>query len=218
MKLLKRLAVLSLCALTVTGCAQSAASEPQETVTEAVETSAVPSGSIIAPDGSVIIEDDGPESRPVLIDENAGPETIFQWDQVEDDAEYMFEDPDFYELGVDMTYEGDEDAKTIKLMWKLKNETTEEEALEYATELVQNFNDILAIQRSDYERSTRDSFGSVWDTFALTVQISTEDGKMLVDKAYEAGEAIDLPLPQYSGNGPSANLSTEAPEAPGMGK
>jgi len=112
-------------------------------------------------------------------------------------------------------YEEDLDAKTIKLMWVLKNEATEEDAMEYAVEMVQQFNNIMAIQKDGYALSTFDTFGGIWDAFDLTVQVSKEDGTIMIDKTYAAGTEIDLELPVYEGegmNGPQA--ATEAPISP----
>ena len=49
----------------------------------------------------------------------------------------------------------------------------------------------------------------------MTVQVSKEDGTMMIDKSYEAGAEIDLTLPEYGtdgSNGPQA--ATEAPISP----
>ena len=47
--------------------------------------------------------------------------------------------------------------------------------------------------------------GGIWEQFALTVKVGTEDGTWLIEKSYAAGAEIDLELPQYSGEGPAAN-------------
>ena len=56
---------------------------------------------------------------------------------------------------------------TISLDWTLKDGATEEDAMDYAVELVKNFNDIIAVQTTDLEASSDTSFGSLWDTFSL---------------------------------------------------
>ena len=87
---------------------------------------------------------------------------------------------------------------------------------EYAVELVQQFNNIMATQKDGVAFSTVDTFGGIWDFFNLTVQVSKEDGTMMIDKTYKIGEKIDLPLPEFGGDGPSGpQAATEAQVSPG---
>ena len=144
------------------------------------------------------------------------PETMFDWEQVADEVAEVFGDKEAYPLGVKMSYACDEEAKTAELAWVLKDGTTEEDALKYATELVQMFNDILAVQTTEFEFAEVDTFGTVWEQFALTVQVTTENGTVLVDKSYDAGETIDLPLPELTGNGPQVSAEEkETSQKPG---
>ncbi|MBQ5698593.1 MAG: hypothetical protein IIV75_02810, partial [Lachnospiraceae bacterium] len=140
--------------------------------------------------------------KVALVEDEPVDEAMFDWEQVDDEAYDLFNDPDYYPEGVNMTYEANEEAKTVKLAWVLKNGTTEDAAMAYAAELVQKFNDIMAVQTADIARSDMESFGGVWEQFALDLQISTEDGTMLIEKSYAAGDAIDLKLPEYEGDGP----------------
>lgn len=156
----------------------------------------------------VDLDDEYVEKAP-LVEEDAEEETRFDWEQVAGEAADLFEDEYFYPNTVKMEYEADEDAQTIDLTWVLKNGTSEDEAMEYAVELVQSFNDLLAVQVTDVEFSTLDSFGGIWEEYALTVKVGTEDGTWLIDKSYAAGDAIDLVLPEYSGEGPSADTTIE---------
>lgn len=203
MKLLKRIALLSLCVVALSGCTKSS-----------ISTSAPVAASQDVEGNKEV--DDRTVEKVQLVEEDAEPEAMFDWEQVDDEAEDIFTDAELYPQGVEMSYECDEEANAIKLMWVLKNGTSEEDAMSYATEMVQMFNDILAVQTPDFEFSGADSFGTVWDQFALTVQVSTEDGTMMIDKAYAAGDAIDLELPEWSGNGPQASAEeTVSPQKPG---
>ena len=203
MKLLKKVVILSLCVLALSGCTKSS-----------ISTDAPAAGEQVGP-GKEITDGDSFERLP-LIDDEPVDESLFDWEQVDEESQDLFADADFYPQTVKMSYEGDEEAKTVKLMWVLKNGTTEEDAMTYAAEMVQKFNDILAVQTVDYEMASADSFGGIWKDFALTVQVSTEDGTMLIDKSYEAGAAIDLELPEYSGEGPqAAAVEEDGPKKPG---
>lgn len=200
MKLLKRMALLSLCVLALSGCTQSSVTADSIMVKE----------EMVAPDGSRMDEDIVVD-RTMKVTKETDP-YVFDWEQVSEDAVDMFVDEDYYPLGAEMSFEEDLEAKSIKLMWVLKNEATDEDAMEYAVEMVQQFNNIMAIQKDGYELAKYDTFGGIWDAFALTVQVSKEDGTMMIDKTYAAGEEIDLTLPEYGTDGPQA--STEAPISP----
>lgn len=203
MRLLKKIAILSLCVMMLGGCTKSS-----------ISTDAPVSANEQVGPGKEITDGDNFERLP-LIDDDPVDESIFDWEQVEDESQDLFGDADFYPQTVKMSYEGDEEAKTVKLMWVLKDGTSEDEAMEYATEMVQKFNDILAVQTVEYEMASVDTFGGVWDDFALTVQVSTEDGTVLIDKSYAAGDEIDLVLPEYSDEGPKATAVEDGPKKPG---
>ena len=161
-------------------------------------------------------EDEEVVEKVALVEDEPVEVTMFEWDQVSEDADDLFNDAGFYPEGVKMSYEADENGKSIKLKWVMKNGTTEDAAMTYAADMVQRFNDILAAQSADIEFSSVDSFGGVWKQFALTVQVGTEDGKWLVDKNYAAGAKIDLKLPEYSGEGPQGAEETSG--GPSAGK
>ena len=187
MKLWKTFVLASLCAVALSGCTTSSLS--QGTQSENVNA------------GELADEDETVEKAP-LIEEETEEQPMYDWEQVKDETDSLFSSTSQYPQSESMTFEADEDALTIKLTWIVKDDTTEEQAMEYAAEMVKQFNDIVAVQSEDLQSSTADSFGNLWDTFALTVQVGTKDGTWLVDKSYEAGEAIDLTLPQDEGEGP----------------
>ena len=205
MKLLKKMALLSLCVFALSGCTQSSVTADSIMIKE----------DMVAPDGSQMVEEDIVVDRTMKVTKETDP-YVFDWDQISEDAVEMFVDEDYYPLGAEMTFEEDLEAKTIKLMWVLKNEATDGDALEYAVELVQQFNNIMATQKDGVAFAEVDTFGGIWDFFDLTVQVSKEDGTMMIDKSYKIGEKIDLPLPEFGGDGPSGpQASTEAPISPG---
>ncbi len=205
MKLFKKMALLSLCVFALSGCTQSSVTADSIMVQQ----------DMVAPDGSEMVEEDIVVDRTMKVTKETDP-YVFDWEQISEDAVDMFVDEDYYPLGAEMTFEEDLEAKSIKLMWVLKNEATEEDATEYAVELVQQFNNIMATQKDGVAFSTMDTFGGIWDFFNLTVQVSKEDGTMMIDKAYKIGEEIDLPLPEFNGDGPvGPQAATEAPISPG---
>ena len=205
MKLLKRIAVLSFCVVAVSGCTKSSIS----TQAPVIETE------MVDPD-KMDTEEDYPGKAP-LVEEDVEEEPMFDWEQASEEAYDLFNDTDFYPESVKMDFEASEEDLTIDLVWVLKNGTEEDVANEYAADLVQRFNDVLAVQVVDVELSSADSFGGIWEQFALTVKVGTEDGTWLIDKSYAAGEEIDLELPQYSSEGPSANMEKTEKVSPYKG-
>lgn len=209
MKLLKRMAILSLCVIAVSGCTKSSISTQgpvaQQTVA-GMENSGVEE---MDPEKLAALDEEEIE-KIQLIEEETEEATLFDAEQVADECEELFGDSDFYPESVNMDYVLDEAAQTIELTWVLKNGTTEEAAMGYATELVQKFNDVLAVQVADVEFSSAESFGGIWEQFALNVKVGTEDGTWLIEKDYAAGAEIDLELPEITGDGPmSSEKETE---------
>lgn len=199
MKLLKRMAILSLCVFAVSGCTKSSistqgpvAQQPAAGVEE------------MDPDKLAALEEEEIE-KIQLIEEETEEATLFDAEQVADECEELFGDSSFYPESVKMDYVLDEAAQTVDLTWVLKNGTTEDVAMEYAAAMVQQFNDILAVQVVDVDFSSIESFGGVWEQFALNVKVGTEDGTWLIDKSYEAGAEIDLELPEITGEGPMSS-------------
>lgn len=203
MRNLKRMAVLSLIVLALGGCTKSSIS------TEAP----VAAGEEFDPAKMNQEEEETlPREQNFLIEEETEPGPMYEWEQVQDELDGLFTDTDSYPQSVKMEFSADEDAMSINLTWILKNGTDEDTAMEYAADMVQKFNDIVAVQDTTIEASSEESFGSLWDTFALTVQVGTEDGQWLIDKNYEAGEAIDLKLPEYNDDGPQSVVEENIPK------
>ena len=203
MRNLKRMAVLSLIVLALGGCTKSSIS------TEAP----VAAGEEFDPAKMNQEEEETlPREQNFLIEEETEPGPMYEWEQVQDEIDGLFTDTDSYPQTVKMEFSADEDAMSINLTWILKNGTDEDTAMEYAADMVQKFNDIVAVQDTTIEASSEAAFGSLWDTFALTVQVGTEDGQWLIDKNYEAGEAIDLKLPEYNDDGPQSVVEENIPK------
>ena len=197
------MAVLSLIVLALGGCTKSSIS------TEAP----VAAGEEFDPAKMNQEEEETlPREQNFLIEEETEPGPMYEWEQVQDEVDGLFTDTVSYPQSVKMEFSADEDAMTIDLTWILKNGTDEDTAMEYAADMVQKFNDIVAVQDTSIEVSSAESFGGLWNTFALNVQVGTEDGQWLIDKNYEAGEAIDLKLPEYNDDGPQSVVEENIPK------
>lgn len=194
MKVLKRMAVLALVVLALGGCTKSSISTEAPVGEEEIDPAKL--ADMEDEDETLAREDN------ILIDDETEEKSLYEWDQVKDEADELFSDADLFPQTVKMEFTADEDAMAINLKWVLKNGTAEDEAMEYAAIMVKRFNDIVAVQSLDLESSTDTSFGTLWNQFALTVQVGTEDGKWIVDKSYKAGAKIDLTMPENNDEGP----------------
>lgn len=195
MKLLRRIAIMSLCVLALSGCTKSS-----------ISNEAPVSGSEgVAPDKNGFDDDDETLAREdnILIEDETEEQSMYDWEQVKDETDGLFMGNPQYPQSETMSFEADEDALSIKLTWIVKDGTSAQEAMEYAADMVKKFNDIVAVQSEDLNSSTETSFGDLWDTFSLTVQVGTKDGSWLIDKTYKAGEKIDLVPSATNSEGPT---------------
>ena len=193
MKLLKKMAVLGLVVLALAGCTKSS-----------LDDSADPMGQEeMDPDKLAALEDDEetlPREENFLVfdDDELEKQSLYEWDQVRDDAASLFSDAERFPQGVKMDFTANEDNMAITLSWVLKNDTTEQQAMDYAATLVQEFNDIVAVQSVDMLNSNDTSFGGLWNEFSLDLTISKEDGTEMLKKSYKARDKIDLVIPKTS--------------------
>lgn len=183
MKLLKRMAVLSLLVFALSGCTQSSISNEAPAGDEEVDP-----GKFTSDEDDVNI----PREENLLIEENPEEQPMYDWDQVRYDLGELLSDTDSYPQTKSVDFTVDEDNLSISLVWNVGNDITDDDAMMYAADMVMRFNDLVAVQTTDVEESSADSFGGLWDTFALRVQVVKEDGTAAIDKSYAAGEAIDL--------------------------
>ncbi len=183
MKWLTRAAVLAAAVMILGGCTQSSIAEdmPLTLSDEQMQARGMDD------DDDEII----PREQNILID--AEPEgSMYDWDQVKDNLNDLITDTDRYTDSVRFEFSADEDDQSVVINWALNNVADDSEAYEYASYMVRDFNDAVAIQVAGIEMSSGDYFGGLWDTFSLDVNIAKEDGTVLLQKSYSAGDVIDL--------------------------
>lgn len=105
------------------------------------------------------------------------------------------ENPYVYILDVNVS--GDNDAKTISIDAVCMDDTTKEEAEQFAAAALRHANDSAVIQSTEYEVSSQESFGNLFDKYALTLTVrpeSTQDdpSTYLVNLQLAAGDEIPL--------------------------
>ena len=127
------------------------------------------------------------------------------FDEAQSSCEELIQDADEYPLSSYIDTVVDEDSKTITLIWPLKNEATEEDGVRYANELIRAFNDACADQDFSIARSTEESYGGLYQKYAVNIQVFREKDILapelyLVSMTIPAGtnEAV-VPVSQYDG-------------------
>jgi len=102
---------------------------------------------------------------------------VIDWEQVMDDCEDLLNEEE-YPMGSYLDFaihEGNEDElPCTEIIWPVKKEITEEEAIEYAKAYARAFNDAVATQDFSYELSSEDSYGGYWDENNMYVQVFRE--------------------------------------------
>ena len=119
--------------------------------------------------------------------------------QIHNDTIDAFGDADNnpYVFITDFNVNGDNEQKTVTIDAVCMDDTTEEEAKQFAAAAVRHVNDAAVTQSNEYELSSQQSFGTLFSKYALTLSIkpqSTQEDKTtwLVDLELEPGE--DIPL------------------------
>lgn len=99
----------------------------------------------------------------------------------------------------------DENNKTVMLIWPLDNAATEEDGVRYANELIRAFNDACAEQDFSIAVSSEESYGGLYQKYAVNIQVFRETDilkpdKYLVSMTIPAGsnQAV-VPFSQYDG-------------------
>ena len=152
-----------------------------------------------------------PRDQNFLVEDETVETTMYDWEQAQSECDGLFNDTSAFPQSVKMEFTYDETALNIGLTWTVKNDTTNDDAMEYAVTMVKQFNDIIAAQSMDLENSSEDSFGTLWNQFSLDVKVVTEGGKALVDKSYKAGEKIDLKSNETVAEGPE-DVADDSPK------
>ncbi len=182
MKVLARITILAMFVMILGGCTQSSIDSDAPLMLSDEQMQGRDTGEedeTLAREDNLLIDDDPPEPP-------------YDWDQVRYDINDLITDTDKYTDSVRFEFTPDDDAQSVVMNWVLKDGADDAEALEYASYMVRDFNDAVAIQVTDIEMSTGSSFGSFWDIYSLSINIQDESGSVLLQKNYKAGETIDL--------------------------
>lgn len=97
----------------------------------------------------------------------------------------------------DVNVSGDNDKKTIDIDAICLDDTTKEEAEQFAAAAIRHANDSAVTQSTEYEISSQTSFGNLFDKYALKLTVRPESTKddastYLVNLQLQPGDSIPL--------------------------
>ena len=97
----------------------------------------------------------------------------------------------------DVNVTGDNDKKTIAIDATCLDDTTKEEAEQFAAAAIRHVNDAAVMQSTEFEQSSQQSFGNLFDKYALTLTVRPNGTKddpstYLVNLQLTPGEKIPL--------------------------
>lgn len=98
-----------------------------------------------------------------------------------------------YVFITDLDISGDNDTKTITIRAKAQDGASEEDCRNFAAALLCQINDAAVSQDSNYESSSTDSFGTLYDTYAIDFAVSDDtSGGFIYTLNVPAGEDIGI--------------------------
>lgn len=170
---MKKLLLLLSCTVLLCGCTKS---------------------NIVSPDAAV------PETEMVV---GGNPDLavkdgiIIDWTEVGKEMDDTFTDQSEYPMSESVNYAFDESTKSFELTLMVKEGTTKEDAVEYATAVIKGLNDEIATQDFSYETSSETSYGGFFAKNDLKLMVIpgtpyTDKDSYLIDQVILAGE--DTPV------------------------
>lgn len=154
------------------------------------------------------------------------------WGQVSDDTEALFNDESRYPYTRDYHFYLEPKKKEIMLMWVVADEFPDNQIRRYADDLIKYFNDAAAVQDFSIATSGKDSYGGLWEEYALSFSIvpeSTQDDAdtWFISGNYGAGVPFTLPdfdgflgdseeEPELEADETAAAVETPAAKGPGL--
>ncbi|MEY8339172.1 hypothetical protein AALB16_14335 [Lachnospiraceae bacterium 62-35] len=137
------------------------------------------------------------DSNMVTPEGTAAPDMIIRenvqldWNQIRDDLNDDYVGTSDYPFGVEIDINADD--SNAYVMVTVKDDTTREDALRYATQLIRGCNDAVASQDLGYTASTNDYYGGYAETHNIWIQVMPESTKddedtWLVDDVIMAGD------------------------------
>lgn len=104
----------------------------------------------------------------------------------------LVEDGEPYVFISNFDISGDESSKTLTIRAEAVEGTSEDDCENFASIALRQINDAAAQQDARYELSTSDSFGSLYNEYAIDLAVSDADGGFIYSLSVPAGDEIPL--------------------------
>lgn len=108
------------------------------------------------------------------------------------EAMQSIEDGEPFVFISDLDISGDNSSKTITVRAQSVEGTTQEDCENFAAILLTQINDAAVSQNSNYEVSSPESFGTLYNEYAIDLAVSDENGGTIYTLSVPAGEDIGL--------------------------
>ena len=130
---------------------------------------------------------DDTDNNSENIGNSSGQQQVVNLNPTEEDAKWNDTIEKFYEEGLDSTkypcsrelyVMANESSKLIDFTIVIQNDTTDEEGLEYTTQMVKLFNDLAMQDDSSITPSSDDYYGSLFDEYNINLTVASEETAM----------------------------------------
>lgn len=124
---------------------------------------------------------------------NSSSNSSKKWDNTINKVYKTTLDTDVYPYADDVYISVNEDKKLIDYTVIVADDTTSEQAVQYATDLIKIFNDTASESDNTITKSSDNNYGSVFDEYDILMTIATEESVLnekdwLVCQTIKAGE------------------------------
>lgn len=185
---MKRILVLLVCAVLLSGCTKS---------------------NIVQLDSETQIADPDFEVKEGI---------TIDWQQVSEEAGVYFKDKNEFPYSEDFYFNLQPDNKQIMLVWVVADDLPAKELDLYSEKLLKGFNDIVAVQDFSIEMSNDDSYGGLWKDYAFSygiAPVTTQDDEETWYASGAYGAGVEFVLPNASEalkNAETADTAEESAE------
>lgn len=130
---------------------------------------------------------DDTDNNSENIGNSSGQQQVVNLNPTEEDAKWNDTIEKFYEEGLDSTkypcsrelyVMANESSKLIDFTIVIQNDTTDEEGLEYTTQMVKLFNDLAMQDDSSITPSSDGYYGSLFDEYNINLTVASEETAM----------------------------------------
>ena len=120
-------------------------------------------------------------------------------EQVRDDVEDIFLDPEDYPMGVQIDVDMNLEEEQVNIAVVVKDDTTPEAAAQYTMEVIKGINDQVAVQDFSYGESGDDTYGGLYQDNVINLKIYKQseyeaDGEPMYEKQIPKDEYLEIEI------------------------